>query len=37
MDLKFFFFKTLFSWMSILGGHFICSVCNLMDLCNLCV
>ena len=36
-DLKLFFFKTLLDWMSIVGSHFIFSVYDLMDTCNLCI
>ena len=36
-NLKLFFFKTLSDWMSIVGSHFIFSVYDLMDTCNLCI
>ena len=36
-DLKLFFFKTLSDWMSIIGGHSIFLVYDLMDACNLCI
>ena len=36
-NLKFFFFRTLLDWMSIIGSHSFSLVYDLMDACNLCI